>query len=288
MVPLTVTVTNGQGRCVTGLSVDDFAVFEDGVRQSVAFFASEPAPVDVAFVIDTSGSMVNDLSLVREAASGLVRTLRAADRAAVIDVKGTVGMARPLTSDHAEIEAAIAGLSASGGTAVYDGLYVVLREFERDRSRHEDVRRQALIVLTDGVDNQSHVPSDQVVDLAHGLGVSIYVIALKDVTTVRPWLVPREVLQAEYVMRSLARDTGGSIFFPTSARQLATIYDVVAQELASQYQLGYVPLRAGGDGGFRRVSVQVVPSARGVARTRSGYRASRRPLSFAPRATPSD
>jgi len=288
MVPLTVTVTNSAGRCVTGLTIDDFAVFEDGVRQSVTFFASEPAPVDLAFVIDTSSSMANDLPLVQEAASGLARKLRVGDRGAVIDVKGSVGIARPLTADHAEIEAAIGGLSASGGTAVYDGLYVVLREFELDRSHHDAIRRQALIVLSDGVDNKSHVPADQVVDLARGLGVNIYVIALKDAAAALPQAltITPEVTQAEYVLRSLARDTGGRIFFPTSARELGTIYDVVAQELASQYQLGYVPLRPGGDGTFRRVSVKVLPSTGGVARTRSGYTASRRRIAFAPRSTP--
>jgi Ca-activated chloride channel family protein len=287
MVPLTVTVTTPAGHCVPGLTADDFVVFEDGVRQSVAFFASEPVPVDVAFVLDTSSSMARDLPLVQEAASGMVRKLGDADRGAVIDVKGTVGIARPLTTDHAEIEAAIDALKASGTTALYDGLYVVLREFERDRSRQDEIRRQALVVLTDGVDNKSHVPADQVVDLARGLGVSIYIVALKDAAAAVPTSLPRtrEALQAEYVIKSLARDTGGRIFFPSSARELAAIYDAVAQELASQYQLGYVPLRPGEDGAFRRVSVRVVPSGRGVARTRSGYTASRRPVAFTPRST---
>ena len=106
--------------------------------------------------------------------------------------------------------------------------------------------------------------------------MSIYVIALRgDVV-----LVPRQeregsTLRAEYTMGAVARESGGRTFFPKSARDLPAIYTAIAAELASQYELGYVPTRPGGDGAFRRVAVRVPPQPNAIARTRSGYYAPR-------------
>jgi VWFA-related protein len=106
--------------------------------------------------------------------------------------------------------------------------------------------------------------------------VNIYVIALRGEAA----LIPRKmqdgtILTADYSMRAVARETGGWTFFPKAVRELPTICDAIAQELASQYELGYIPVRPGGDGGFRHVAVQVQPETNRRARTRSGYYASR-------------
>src|SRR4029453_9929026 len=130
MVPLTVTVTDTKGKYVTGLDGSDFEVFEDGVQQDVAFFASDEVPLDVALLVDTSGSMSGDLPTVKAAATGLVGKLRTTDRAIVVDIKDYTSIAQELTSDRDSIARAIRGLSAGGETAVYDAVYVTLRELE--------------------------------------------------------------------------------------------------------------------------------------------------------------
>jgi Ca-activated chloride channel family protein len=276
LVPLTVTVTDTTGRYVTGLTGTDFTVFEDGVEQPLSFFASDDVPVDLALVLDTSESMLTDLPLVQTAASGLIRQLRASDRGAVVEVKDTAGIPQPFTSDQAQITRAIHGLSPSGSTALYDGLYVVLREFERERRAAFQVRRQVLVLLSDGLDNKSHVTFDEVMDLARRAGVNIYVIALRgEVALMRRVEMDESMLRAEYTMGAVARESGGRTFFPKSARELPAIYTAIAQELASQYELGYVPARPGGDGAFRRVAVRVPPRPNVLARTRSGYYAPR-------------
>jgi Ca-activated chloride channel family protein len=276
MVPLTVTVTDASGKYVTGLADSDFTVVEDGVQQPLSFFANDHIPLDVALVLDTSSSMRADLPLVQSAAIGLVRTLRDTDRGAVVEVKNTAGIPQPFTTDRGQIERAIVGLSASGSTALFDGVYVVLKEFERQRLANQEVRRQVLVLLSDGMDTQSRLGFDDVMDAARRADVNIYVIAL----TGKAALMPRiekdsETLRAEYNMGAIARESGGRTFFPKSARELPGIYTAIAQELASQYELGYVPVRPGGDGAFRRIMVRIAPGANALARTRTGYYARR-------------
>jgi len=276
MVPLTVTVTDTSGKYVTGLTGGDFEVFEDGVQQSLSFFASDDVPLDVALLLDTSSSMNLDLPLVKAAAVGLVRKLRANDRAAVVNVKESAGIPQPFTNDRILIERAIRGLSASGETALYDGVYVVLKEFERERKTAMQVRRQALVLLTDGIDNRSRLAFEDVLDFARRVDVNIYVIALRTALAHVPRAeVDGAVLHADYALNTVTRESGGRLFFPKAVRDLPEIYTAIAQELFSQYELGYMPVRSAGDGGFRRVAVRLRPQTNALARTRTGYYASR-------------
>jgi Ca-activated chloride channel homolog len=246
MIPLTVTVTDQAGRYVSGLTERDFAVFEDGVQQSVSFFARERTPVDVALVLDTSGSMTSDMPLVREAANGLVGALEPGDRSAVVSVSATVVMPQRFTADREQVTAAIDGLHSWGSTAVYDGVYIALREFERERRARSEVRRQVLVLLSDGQDNASHVSADDMAELAKRVGVNIYVIALCN-----PSGLPRDNLRyleeqrATYAMRALAQNAGGLIFLPGAATELPAIYRAIAQEIGSQYDLAYTPAKGG-------------------------------------------
>ena len=267
VVPLTVTVTDAKGKYVKNLVETDFAVLEEGVRQSLAFFANEPVPIDLALTIDASESMASQLPIVRKAAGALVDSLRGGDRATVVTIKNAVGVALPLTADRPRIDAAIRDLSASGGTALYDGVYVVLKELER--ARMAEIRRRVLVLLSDGLDTASRLSADDMLALARRAGVGIYVIAMP---TGSPHL-PRNrqdgsALQAEYAMRALARDTGARSFFPQRVEELPAIYREIAHELANQYELGYLPSRSVTRGSFQRVTVHVENA---IARTRSGY-----------------
>jgi Ca-activated chloride channel family protein len=284
MVPLTVTVTDGSGKFVRGLIESDFTIYEDGVKQPVSFFASSDVPVDVAMVIDTSASMRDDQPLVEAAAVGLVRALGPADRGAVVEVNERAQISQPFTDERPKIEHAIQNLSTAGSTALYDGLYVVLREFERERRTTPHVRRQTLVLLSDGLDNKSHLSFDDVLDAARRADVSVYVIALRgeDARAPRSQLA-NAVLNSQYAMNTVARDSGGRVFNPKNATELPSIYNAIAQELASQYQLGYTPMRPAGDGAFRRVAVRVAEGQHARARTRAGYYASRTTASVFPR-----
>jgi Ca-activated chloride channel family protein len=226
-------------------------------------------PVDLAIVLDVSASMRPHLPLVRRAAAGLIRSLRETDRAMVVAVKNAIGVPQPLTADQREVEAAITALAASGDTALYDGLYIALKELERERLGTTQIRRQAIVLLSDGLDTSSRLGFDDVQDLARRSGVNVYVIAMP--TTSLP--VPRSeqdprLLRADYAMRSLAREAGGRSFFPKRVQELPDIYGDIARELANQYELAYLPMAPRVDRGFRRISVRVENA---VTRTRSGY-----------------
>ena len=269
MVPLTVTVTDGHGKYVNRLAGSDFTVFEDGIEQQVGFFASEQVPVDLGLVLDVSSSMHPSMPLVRRAARGLIKSLRPGDRASVVTLRNVVGISQPLTEDRSQIEAAIDGLTASGDTALYDGLYVVLKELARARAASSGIRRQTLVLLSDGVDTTSRLGFEDVRELAGRVGVNIYVVAAPG-SSLR---LPRQqqegrTLQAEYAMKTLAQDSGGRSFFPRAIHELPALYEQIGTELANQYDLAYQPLRPVGDRAFRRVSVRVENA---VTRTRSGY-----------------
>lgn len=269
MVALAVSVTDGKGQAVTGLTPSDFRVIDDGVPQEVAVFGSVQVPLDVMLVLDTSGSMLEALHLVKSGAHGLLGRLRAGDRAALVEVKGAIDVPEGLTADLPRIESAVGRLSARGQTALYDGVYLSLRQFERERQVHPDLRRQALVVFSDGIDTVSRMGFDEVTALARALDVTIYSITWNEASTF-PELAD-QVREATWQMRTLTRDTGGLAYCPKHIGELEGIFDTIARELVNQYALAYVAPVPGERQTFRRVSIGLVPPARGVARTRPGY-----------------
>jgi Ca-activated chloride channel family protein len=271
MVPLTVTVTDGEAGYVTGLSPDDFIVLEDGVPQEITFFAAGDVPIDLALLIDASGSMDADLPLVRAAAKGLVRTLGDGDRGGVFMVNASVSMPQAFTSDHERIATAIDAVTAGGGTAIYDGLYAALRELERQRLDDTEVRRQVLVALSDGLDNASHVSPEDVAEATRDVGAQLFAIMMAPRRHIPGSELGLAERRAAFELRSLARNAGGRSFQYDSALALPGIYQAIATELKSQYDLGYVPREPSDTRAFRRLTVRLRPPARGVARTRSGY-----------------
>jgi Ca-activated chloride channel homolog len=277
VVALTVVVTDPQQRFVSGLTAEDFAVFEDGVQQDVSFFAAAAVPLDLALLLDTSASMLDKMDTMQQAALGFLRTLRPGDRAAIVDIKDTVQIAYSLGDDLGVANEAVRKTAARGGTALYNGLYLTIKEMVKQRKINGDVRRQAIAVLSDGEDTASLVGYDDVMELAKQSGITIYTITLKSSFAVKKASASgrRYFSQAEFAMKSLANETGARAFFPTEITELADIYGAIAHELANQYAIGYSSKNARRDGAFRRVIVRVAERPEARARTRSGYVASR-------------
>ena len=132
LVSLSVTVTKG-GRYVTGLGQDDFEVYEDGVKQSISFFSREQQPIALAILLDTSASMDRRLDTAQEAAIGFARRMRAEDTMAVIDFDSQVRILQTFTTDGAALEKAIRSTSVNGSTALYNAIYISLKELKKIR-----------------------------------------------------------------------------------------------------------------------------------------------------------
>lgn len=275
LVPLTVTVTDRAGRYLPDLTAADFAIFEEGRRQAISHFASGDAPIDMGFLLDTSGSMRDNLPLAQKAARGLVHQLRAGDRGAVAGIGTTVSLHQPMTSDLARVDEALQSTQARGSTALYDALYVALRQYQQERQRFTEVRRQVVVLLSDGIDSSSHVTFEDVLDLVRRVEATIYVVSLgEDPALLKNVPGDRRTFESAHALHTLARESGGRLFSPRTARELPAIYDAIAEELSHQYVIGYLPSQ-GADGMFRRISVGVLQPSVGVARTRAGYYANR-------------
>ncbi|MGH9347318.1 MAG: VWA domain-containing protein [Vicinamibacterales bacterium] len=277
LVALNVVVTDTRQRLVSGLTAGDFAVYEDGVQQEVSFFAASAVPLDLALLLDTSASMHDKMQTMQEAALGFLGTLRPGDRAAIVDIKDTVRVAYALGDDREAANQAVRTTVARGGTSLYNGLYLALKEMVKQRRANGEVRRQAIAVLSDGEDTSSLVGYEDVMQLAKQSGITIYTITLKSPLAVKQASVSgrRYFSQSEFAMKALAQETGARSFFPSAVRDLAGVYGVIAEELANQYAIGYSSKNARRDGVFRRVIVQIAERPGARARTRSGYMATR-------------
>jgi Ca-activated chloride channel homolog len=267
VVSLSVTATEG-ARYVTDLNEEEFEVFEDGAKQAITFFSRAQQPVALAILLDTSASMEERLPVAQQAAIGFVKRMRPEDVIEVIDFDSQVRVLQSFTSDVAALEAAIRQTSVNGSTSLYNAIYISLKELKKIRAQSaEEIRRQAIVVLSDGDDTSSLVEYEEVLDLAKRSETAIYAIGLRQGPASG---ARREFKEAEFVLNQLARDTGGRAFFPSSAHDLPKIYEQISQELASQYALGYTSRNNQRNGAWRRVVVRVTrPGV--AARTRQGY-----------------
>jgi len=264
---LSVTVVDPHGRHVAGLRRDDFQVLEDFVPQTIETFASDPQPIALSLLIDTSTSMEQTIGLAQQAAIGFAKRLGPSDLAQIIDFDNSIVILQEFTREAAQLETAIRKTRAGGSTALYQAIYTALDEQKRVRARTaEELRRQAIVVLSDGEDTSSIIEYEQVLESAKRSEVVVYAIGLRAKNS----LPKRGFNIAEFVLRTLSQETGGRVFFIEDARQLASIYDQIADELANQYTIGYTSKNARRDGAWRRINVQVTPPG-ATARTKSGY-----------------
>jgi Ca-activated chloride channel family protein len=267
IVSLNVTVMDPGNRYVTDLDQTDFLVFEDGVKQEVTFFNKRQQPVALSLLLDSSASMEDKLATLQKAATEFVRTLKPNDLAQIIDFDSRVEIRQPFTGSKADLEKAIFDTAAGGSTSLHNAIYISLKELRKIRAQSEDeVRRQALVVFSDGEDTSSLVSFEEVMDLAKRSETAIYTIALRSTEPSQS----KGFREAEFVMRQLAQETGGRAFFPSRIEDLAGVYAQIGSELSSQYTIGYTSKNNLRNGAWRRIVVQVTrPNA--TPRTKKGY-----------------
>ncbi len=275
IINLSLSVTDARNNFVTDLQQTDFAVFEDGIRQELSLFTHENLPISLVLMIDTSASMEEKLPTAQAAAIRFVKTLRPQDLAQVVQFNELATTLQPFTNDQAALEAAIRRTEASGSTALHNALYIALKDLMRDKKAAE-LRRRAIVLLSDGEDTSSLVTDDQVLELARKSEINIYAVRL---SSSRPQDHARQAFsQAEYLVNALARDTGGRAYFPTSLGELDAVYDRIAEELRTLYSVGYVSSNGRRDGKWRRIVVRVPDRDGLTVRHKLGYYAPITPL----------
>jgi Ca-activated chloride channel homolog len=267
VVLLTITVHDSANRLVAGLDQEDFEIYEDGVRQDSSDFSRQAQPIALSIVIDTSTSMEPKLPIAQEGAIGFIRRLGLKDVAQIVDFDSQATTLQQFTTDRQLLEQAIRRTDAGGSTSLYNAIYTSLGELKRIReATGPDLRRQAIVLLSDGEDTSSIVQYDDVLEAAKRSEVVVYAIGIvdKDAGKNSGWN------QANFVLTSLAKETGGRAYSVMDIKQLPQVYSQIADELANQYTLAYVSKNSRRDGAWRKINVQI---ARGgmIARTKAGY-----------------
>ncbi len=260
-VNILVSVTDRKDRFVTNLGEDRFHIYENGVRQRVTNFKHETdLPLRIALLIDTSSSVRLKLEFEKQAATHFLRmVMRPPDRALLVEFDTGVSLRHDFTSSPGAISKEIRRLKAGGGTALLDALYTVSSEKMTDPGS-----RQAIVILSDGVDQNSVRTLETIVEAVHRSGTMVYAIG-----TSRFGADVQE--EGEETLEKLAEETGGRAFFPYSTETLTRSFEALNEELRSQYSLTYVPRNLAKDGTFRKFEVKLIKGKGLSIRHRKGY-----------------
>ena len=263
LVLLPVIVTDSHGAFVPSLKLADFRVYEDGQLQKLTVFEERDTPVTVGLIVDHSRSMGAKLPDVAAAVNSFVHSSNPRDEMFVVDFNDDVSVelmgGKAFSSDPKDLEEALTAVSARGRTALYDAVSEGLLHLH-----YGHLDKKALIIISDGGDNASHLKYSQVMAAARQSQAVIYAIGLvgSDNEEENPGL-----------LRRLCKDTGGIAYFPHASESVASASTAIARDLREQYMLGYAPQNLKRLDAFRRVEVKVNAPDHGRlrVRTRPGY-----------------
>ena len=256
VVSVFATVTDAQRRLVPDLDQREFEVVDNQKAQPLSFFASESQPITVIAMLDTSASMTGNVKLLRQAASEFVRNLRPSDQARVAAFNDRIEFSPRFTNDRDELTGAIQTLNYGAGTRLYDALAAGLEQLQGISGR------RIILVFTDGDDTDSKNSLKSVVERARAQDVMIYGIALDTLEKKKAHDRP------DAGLKRLADETGGGYFELDSKEDLVSTFARVAQELHSQYVLGFEP--AAFDGRVHKLEIRLRHTGM-TARARRSY-----------------
>jgi len=270
LVTFGVTVVDAKNAVVTGLNAEDFELYEDGKKQSLLYFMPGDADASdlpqsalhLGVVFDISGSMQDDLTFARSAAIKFLGALHEARDYTLVEFDTEIRVARFSQAEFPRLVERIRTRRADGYTALWDATGVYL-----DGASGQEGRK-VLILYTDGADNASNIRFNELLDLVKASDVTVHAIGFLE------HLRSGDRLESRLRMQQVAEQTGGQAFFPTSLKELDSVYERVAAEIAGQYALGYISTNPQADGTWRKVEVRLA-GGRGPkgakVRTRGGY-----------------
>ena len=265
LVHFAVVVTDKQGSPISGLTADDFDIKEAGKPQTIKFFtAGDPAaapPLHLGFLLDTSGSMEEDLKDVRTSAIKFLNAMDQAEDITLVDFDTEVRKATYSGGEYARLIERIRERKADGMTALYDALAVYLS------GTADQTGQKVLIMYTDGGDTRSTLTISEVNDLLRASDVTVYVVGYLE------HQMSSGRLNQRMELTRFAAITGGLALFPTSIKEVDKMYEKIEREIAARYSLGYTSTDDRSDGTWRNVEIRLKrPDLKGAKlRTRDGY-----------------
>jgi Ca-activated chloride channel homolog len=258
------TVSDKKGRFITDLSKDDFEVFENKKPQTIIEFAAESdLPLRLAILIDTSNSIRERFHFQQEAATAFIDgTVRPEhDKAMIVSFDTAAELVADLTDNISDLEKAVQNLRPGGGTSLYDAVFFACRDkLMQDQPLYKF--RRAMVILSDGEDNQSRYTRDQALEMALKADVTVYTISTN---------ITRVESDGDKVLRYFADETGGQSFFPFKASDLDQSFENIANELRHQYNIFYRPEPLKVDGLYHSVDIRVKGRKDMIVRARKGY-----------------
>ena len=263
-VSLLYTVTDRKGRFVTNLTKDDFEVIDSKKSQTILEFNAESdLPLRLGILIDTSNSIRERFKFEQDAAiEFLNNTLHAnQDRAMLVKFDTSAELISDLVGDTEKLATAIRSLRPGGGTALYDAIFFACRDkLSQDQPKHKF--RRAIVIVSDGDDNQSHYTRDQALEMAQKADVVIYGISTN---------ISKIESDGDKVLKYLTSETGGKAFFPFKVEDLEQSFSNIANELRHQYNVSYKPEPLKTDGLFHPVELRVKGRKDLIVHVRKGY-----------------
>ena len=253
LVVVHTSVYDKSGHFVAGLKKENFKLFEDGVAQNVSFFSQEDVPVSMGITMDTSGSMRNKIELVNRSALAFIKASNPEDEVFLVGFSDEIELLEDYTSDIDLITDALDNIIVSGGTALYDAIYLSIQKAQTGKKP-----KKAVVVISDGEDRDSYYKLDELVAKVQELDVQVYNIGIMNPAPEKGLFgrfsksAPEKAHDA---LQKISDETGGKAFFPLKVAELDTIVSEIAHELRNQYSIGFISSNPARDGAFRRVKV---------------------------------
>lgn len=262
IVNVTISVTDPYGRFVTGLGKDHFEVFDDKVKQQIAHFTDEDAPVSLGIVYDVSGSMKERINRSVRALRRFIETSHQDDDFFLIAFNDRAKLIQDFTVSGDNILGHLMFVAPHGSTALYDAAYIAVEKIQQ--GRHS---KKALLIISDGQDNNSRYTYKELRNRVKEADVQIYAIGITDPASDALAGFGRSVLE------EITRMTGGRAFFPNAYNEpeLVEICTRIALELRHQYSIGFYPTDVQSEAKWHKVQVKVNPP-RGLGRLSLTYR----------------
>lgn len=247
LIPL--TVTDPMDRLVTGLEKQNFAILEDNRPENIRTFSCDDAPVSVGVIMDLSGSMSNKVVRARAAILQFMKTSNPEDEFFVIGFNDRPVLITDWTSSVDDVEARLVTIEAGRRTALLDAIYFGIQKMKQAK-----YPRRALLVVSDGGDNNSRYTESEVHSAVREADVQIYSIGIFD-----PEAATIEERNGPILLNDISNDTGGRLFRVDDVSEMADIATRISSELRNEYVLGYKTDNAKLDGKWRKIKVKLLP-----------------------------